>query len=96
MPPRPWHAHEVRRLSFNVGLFQCGLYFQGRLDEVDHLASITAGREVVGVADFELYRIAALRERGLLGDARAAHSAALAACRNVRLPATSGPTSRPS
>ncbi|WP_217923043.1 BTAD domain-containing putative transcriptional regulator [Miltoncostaea oceani] len=76
-PPRPWHAREVRRLTPNVGLFQCGLYFQGRLDEVDHLASVTTGREIVGGADFELYRIAALRVRGLLGDARAAHTAAL-------------------
>lgn len=45
VPPRPWRPQELDRLSPNIGLFQCGLYFQGRFADVEHMAGIVAGGE---------------------------------------------------
>ena len=71
VPPRAWRPQELERLSLNVGLFQCGLYFQGRFADVEYMAGIGLGRERADTRSTELYRIASLRERGRLGDARA-------------------------
>ena len=72
VPPRPWRPQDVDRLSPNIGLFQCALYFQGRFADVERMAEIEAGRGAAARWHHELYRIAVLRERGQLGDARAA------------------------
>lgn len=73
-PPHAWSPRDVERLSLNVGLFQCGLYFQGRFADVEYMAGINAGRDG-DTRSTELYRIASLRERGQLGEARAAFDA---------------------
>ena len=76
-PPRPWRVADVRRLTPHVGLFQCGLYFQGRFDDVEEMALIEGeGLGSPSVAQTGLYRVASLRERGRLGDARVAFEAA--------------------
>ncbi|HTI32314.1 MAG TPA: hypothetical protein VL422_01480, partial [Miltoncostaea sp.] len=76
VPPRAWAPHEVDPTSQNIGLLQCALYFQGRLADVEGMAAIRAGRSPAGRWHRELYRIAAMRRRGLLGEARAALDAA--------------------
>ncbi len=73
-PPQAWSPRDVERLSLNVGLFQCGLYFQGRFADVEYMAGINAGRDG-DARSTELYRIATLRERGQLGEARSAFDA---------------------
>lgn len=73
-PPQAWSPRDVEELSLNVGLLQCGLYFQGRFADVEYMAGISAGRGG-DPRSAELYRIASLRERGQLGEARAAFDA---------------------
>jgi ATP/maltotriose-dependent transcriptional regulator MalT/DNA-binding SARP family transcriptional activator len=50
---------------------QSALYYQGRFDEVDRLAAAAAGRGPVTAALGQIHRIAVLRERGDIDEARA-------------------------
>ncbi len=75
-PPRPWSPDEVDRLARNIGLLQWAFYLQGRFADVEAMAAIEPGRTSAGRWHRELYRVAALRRLGRLGDARAAFDAA--------------------
>ncbi len=78
-PPRPWSVADVQRLTPHVGLFQCGLYFQGRFDDVEEMARLDGdGVGPTRDANTALYHLSGLRERGRLGDARAVLEAARA------------------
>jgi hypothetical protein len=72
-PPRPWPLAELSTIGPNVQLLQCGLYFQGRLDDVEEMARIdaTGSREGDLAGRTDVYLIPSLRERGRIGDARA-------------------------
>ena len=66
VPPRPWPLHEMPADRTQIGLVECGRYFQGRFDDIDEMR-----RDDEGVAArTSVYYIASLRERGRLGDAR--------------------------
>ncbi len=65
-PPRPWPLHEMPADRTQIGLVECGRYFQGRFDDIDEMRRDDEG---VG-ARTSVYYIASLRERGRLGDAR--------------------------
>ena len=66
VPPRPWPLHEMPADRTQIGLVECGRYFQGRFDDIDEMRRDDEG---VG-ARTSVYYIASLRERGRLGDAR--------------------------
>ncbi|MCC6831850.1 MAG: hypothetical protein IT200_10940 [Thermoleophilia bacterium] len=66
-PPRPWPEPEWPADRADLGMLECGLYFQGRFLEVE--AIHVGAREPVAATPF--FRIDALRELGRLGDARA-------------------------
>lgn len=76
VPPREWRPQDLDRLSPHIGLLQCGLYFQGRFADVEYMVGLATGRETTDYPETEVYGIASLRERGEIGDARAAFDAA--------------------
>jgi len=65
-PPRPWPLHEMPPDRTEIGLVECGRYFQGRFDQIEEMRRDDAGV----AARTSVYYIASLRERGRLGDAR--------------------------
>ncbi len=75
-PPRPWPVAEVRGGVPHVGLLQCGLYFQGRHDEVEEFARLVVSPSSLIRRVGTVYRVASLRERGMLAEARALFDAA--------------------
>ena len=75
-PPPEWSVSDLEEISPNVGLLHCGLYFQGRLLEVERMATLAGGWTGRAMASGLVYAVSALRERGRLGDARAAFDAA--------------------
>ena len=66
LPPRPWPLPEMPADRTQIGLVECGRYFQGHFDDIDEMRRDDQG---VG-ARTSVYYIASLRERGRLGDAR--------------------------
>ncbi|HTI33353.1 MAG TPA: BTAD domain-containing putative transcriptional regulator, partial [Miltoncostaea sp.] len=67
VPPRPWPVGEMPPDRTEIGLVECGLYFQGRFDAIEEMR-----RDDIGAgARTSVYYIAQLHERGRLGDARA-------------------------
>lgn len=76
VPPREWRPQDLHRLSPNIGLLQCGLYFQGRFADVEYMVDIATGGDTTDYPETAVYGIASLRERGELGEARAAYDAA--------------------
>jgi DNA-binding SARP family transcriptional activator len=70
MPPREWDPRRMDAVPPNVGLLQCGLYFRGRFADAELLAELPGPDG--GAPDLELYRIASMRERGRVAEARAA------------------------
>ncbi len=71
-PPPPWRDDELDRpWPLHVAL-QSALYYRGAFAEVERLAWAAAARGPVTATLGEIYRIAVLRARGDLGDARAA------------------------
>jgi ATP/maltotriose-dependent transcriptional regulator MalT len=66
LPPRPWPLHQMPADRTEIGLVECGRYFQGHFDEIEEMRRDDEG---VG-ARTSVYYISTLRERGRLGDAR--------------------------
>ncbi|MGE4031700.1 MAG: hypothetical protein AB7I08_15875, partial [Thermoleophilia bacterium] len=75
-PPRPWPVAEVRGGQSHVALLQCGLYFQGRHDEVEEFSRLVVSDSAVTRRVGTVYRVSSLRERGQLAEARALFDAA--------------------
>ena len=75
-PPPEWSVRDLEEVSPNVELLHCGLYFQGRLVEVEDMAALPTAQPARVMASTMVYKISAMRERGRLGDARAAFDAA--------------------
>ena len=70
-PPRPWRVADLDSVPYHVGLLQCGLYFQGRLDEVEAMARIENGAMAPArVTRTRLYSSGASAGGASLGDAR--------------------------
>ncbi len=63
---------------------QSALFYQGRFDEVERLSVAAASRGPVTTSLGQIYRIAALRERGCTDEARAAFDAVAPAIRASR------------
>lgn len=79
--PEEWHIEAGDHTAPNAGLLQCGLYFQGRLDEVDRIAEMDATSTFEGRPRVTVYSASSLRKRGRLGDARAYFAASTAQVR---------------
>lgn len=71
-PPAGWEPDELDRPQPLHVALQSALYYRGRFAEVERLAWAAAERGPVTATLAEIYRVAVLRARGDLADARAA------------------------
>lgn len=74
--PEEWRIAAGDHRAPLAELLQCGLYFQGRLDEVDRITDLDAGTAFADRPVVSVYAASSLRKRGRLGDARAYFAAA--------------------
>lgn len=74
-PPPPLPDGELDRVQPLHVALESAFYYRGRFGDVERLAWAAAGRGPVTAALAEIYRIAALRARGELTEARAAFEA---------------------
>jgi DNA-binding SARP family transcriptional activator len=70
-PPPEWEPEELDRPQPLHVALESALYYQGRLADVERLVWAAAARGPVTATLAEIYRVAVLRVRGELGDARA-------------------------
>lgn len=83
-PPQPWQGDELDRAwPLHVAL-QSALYYRGAFAEVERLAWAAAERGPVTATLGDIYRVAVLRARGDLADARAVLEAAAPRIRTSR------------
>ncbi|WP_217914529.1 AAA family ATPase [Miltoncostaea marina] len=83
-PPPAWTDEELDRFwPLHVAL-ESALYYRGAFAEVERLAWAAAGRGPVTATLAEIYRVAVLRQRGDLADARAVLDAAARRVRSSR------------
>lgn len=69
-PPREWDNADLHPFTLSATIVQAGFYFRGRLAQVERFAMAAARHGPVAQSVAEVFRVAALRQRGNLAEAR--------------------------